>query len=74
CGYGAMVIDLEFEGNIKLLINREIEISLSSNGKPIEYCIGQRLIECKNPTIELLSPNGKAQLIKMEARLYDMSK
>ena len=74
CEYGAMVIDLEFEGDIKLLINREIEISLSSNGKPIEYCIGQRLIECKNPTIELLSPNGKAQLIKMEARLYDMSK
>ncbi len=74
CKYGAVVIDIEFEGDIKLVINHKIKINLSSDGRPIEYCIGQRLIECMNPTIEIFSTNGKAQLIKMQARLYDMSK
>lgn len=74
CKYGAVVSDIEFEGDIKLVINHKIKINLSSDGRPIEYCIGQRLIECMNPTIEIFSTNGKAQLIKMKARLYDMSK
>lgn len=73
CKYGALVIDIEFKGDIKLWINREITIPLSSNGDMTQLCVGQRLFDCKNPTIEILS-SQQALVEKLDIKLYDMTK
>ena len=73
CKYGALVVDIEFKGDIKLWINREITIPLSSNGDMTQLCIGQRLFDCKNPTIEILS-SQQAFVEKLDVKLYDMAK
>ena len=70
--HSAVVIDIEFEGDIKMVINKKTTFALSSNGTRVKYCIGERLFDCNNAIIEVLSPNNKAQLIKLETRFYDM--